>query len=183
MEKSKTVCFTGHRPEKLNFLENDLKYNVLLQTLNRVVTRLSELGYTHFISGMARGFDIWAAETVCNLKNKNQDVKLFCAIPFPNQASTWRVIDRQRWKKIKNCSDGEIVISSSYSKGCFHARNRYMVDNSDIVVCLYDGTKGGTSYTVDYALKNNKIVIKIHPDTFDVTIISDRTFEKKSSSL
>jgi uncharacterized phage-like protein YoqJ len=177
MEKSKTVCFTGHRPEKLNFSENDSKYNILLQTINRVISRLYQLGYTRFISGMARGFDTWAAETVCNLKSKNQDVKLFCAIPFPNQATSWRAIDRQRWEAIKNCSDGEKIVSTSYNKGCFHARNRYMVDNSDVVVCFYDGSKGGTAYTVDYALKNNKIVVRIHPDTFEVTIISDRTFD------
>jgi uncharacterized phage-like protein YoqJ len=132
---------------------------------------------------MARGFDTWAAETVCKLKSENQDIELFCAIPFPSQAKSWSSVDRQRWEAIKNCSDAENIVSPSYNKGCFHARNRYMVDNSDVVVCFYDGSKGGTAYTVDYALKNNKIVVRIHPDTFEVTIISDRTFEKPSLSM
>jgi len=52
-----------------------------------------------------------------------------------------------------------------------------MVDKADVVVCAYDGQSGGTAYTVNYALKQNKIVIQINPSTAQVTIISKRTFE------
>lgn len=38
-----------------------------------------------------------------------------------------------------------------------------MVDNADVVVCAFNGKSGGTAYTVDYALKQNKIVIQIDP--------------------
>lgn len=38
-----------------------------------------------------------------------------------------------------------------------------MVDKADVVVCAYDGQQGGTAYTVNYALKQNKIVIQINP--------------------
>lgn len=52
-----------------------------------------------------------------------------------------------------------------------------MVDKADVVVCAYDGHPGGTAYTVNYALKQNKIVIQINPLTAKVSIISQRTFE------
>ena len=51
-----------------------------------------------------------------------------------------------------------------------------MVDKADVVVCAFDGQSGGTAYTVDYALKQNKIVIQIDPKTNAVSIISKRNF-------
>ena len=43
-----------------------------------------------------------------------------------------------------------------------------MVDKADVVVCAFNGKSGGTAYTVDYALKQNKIVIQINPETSEV---------------
>ena len=69
------------------------------------------------------------------------------------------------------------MVSEHYSSDCFIARNGYMVDKADVVVWAYDGQSGGTAYTVNYALKQNKIVIQINPSTAQVTIISKRTFD------
>jgi len=42
-------------------------------------------------------------------------------------------------------------------------RNEYMVDNSNIVIAVWDGTKGGTYNCVKYAEKLGKEVIIINP--------------------
>ncbi len=173
----KTVCFTGYRPEKLDFTENDEKYRALVGNLKIVVRRLFTLGYTNYISGMARGFDMWAAEAVCTLKKENDSVKLSCAIPFPSQAKSWTDEEKTRYNDILDFSDEKIVISPTYTRDSFHKRNRYMVDNSDVVVCLYDGTSGGTAYTVNYALKKGKVVIQIHAKTLAVTVISENKLQ------
>ena len=52
-----------------------------------------------------------------------------------------------------------------------------MVDNVDVVVCAFNGKSGGTAYTVDYALKQDKIVIQIDPETSEVSMLSKRSFE------
>lgn len=39
-------------------------------------------GYTTFISGMAKGVDIWAAEIVLDRRAQNPDIKLVCAVPY-----------------------------------------------------------------------------------------------------
>ena len=52
-----------------------------------------------------------------------------------------------------------------------------MVDKADVVVCAYDGQSGGTAYTVDYAIKHDKIVIQINPSTLKVDIISNKCFD------
>jgi uncharacterized phage-like protein YoqJ len=45
-----------------------------------------------------------------------------------------------------------------------------MVDNSEYLIAVYDGSKkGGTAYTVEYALKKERKNIIIHPDTLAVT--------------
>ncbi len=170
----KTVCFTGHRPEKLNFTENDIRFERFENLLFKIVDRLSLLGCENFISGMARGFDIWAAEAVCLLKEK-KEVRLVCAVPFPEQSKSWAKSERQRWNNIISHSDDVVIIFEKYRKSCFHERNRYMVDNSHVVVCLYDGTSGGTAYTVNYALKKGKVVIQIDPNTFKVSFLGEKT--------
>lgn len=38
-----------------------------------------------------------------------------------------------------------------------------MTDKADLVIALYDGTKGGTKNCVDYAKKRNKEILIINP--------------------
>ncbi len=53
-------------------------------------------------------------------------------------------------------------MSENYTSDCMLKRNRYMVDNSDIVIAVWDGRSGsGTGATVNYAKKQGKKVIII----------------------
>lgn len=56
-------CFTGHRPEKLGVTEEKIK-----MLLSSAVDDAIERGISTFITGMARGFDLWAAEVVLQKK-------------------------------------------------------------------------------------------------------------------
>jgi len=68
------------------------------------------------------------------------------------------------------------LISPEYHRGCYHARNRYMVDNADRVIAVYDGSSsGGTAYTVDYARKQGKEIIIINPFTLEQTHVPAAT--------
>ena len=71
------VCFTGHRPEKLTRHECQV-----IRGLEAAIKKAIADGYKVFISGMAPGVDIWAAEIVLQLRDKGADIKLICAIPF-----------------------------------------------------------------------------------------------------
>lgn len=169
------VSFTGYRPEKLPFCEGeDEKYLCFRKTLYKVIKRLAELGYTHFISGIAMGFDTWVAEDVLALKKEVPEVTLECAVPFPEQADKWPREDKIRRSRIIESSDSVVVTSLEYTKSAYFKRNRYMVDNSEVVVCCYDGKSGGTAYTVEYARKKAKTVIQINPSDFVVTVVSGK---------
>lgn len=167
------VAFTGYRPEKMPFKEgkNDPQYVKFRSVFHSVILRLVEHGCTHFISGVAQGFDTWAAEEILDLRKHNKSLSLECVIPFPGQADSWEPAEKERRYKILIASDSSVITSERYNKGCFFTRNRYMVDKADIIVCAFDGQRGGTAYTVNYALKHNKTVIQINPDTNTVTLI------------
>ena len=175
-----TVAFTGYGPNKLPFAEDkkDELYLAFRKRLRQVIDRLVERGYTEYVSGVAMGFDTWVAEDVIEVRKNNPNIRLECAIPCPNQDKNWSFRDKVRRKKILYHADSKPVICEHYNDQCFHIRNRYMVDKADVVVCCYDGQKGGTGYTVNYALKADKIVVQINPNTTAVTILSRRNFDQ-----
>lgn len=110
-------------------------------------------------------------------RRKTKKITLECVIPFPGQADSWEKADQKRKYNILTAADKAVITSEQYNRGCFFTRNRYMVDNADVVVCAFNGKSGGAAYTVDYALKQNKIVIQIDPETSEVSMLSKRSFE------
>ncbi len=64
--------------------------------------------------------------------------------------------------------DDVIVLNKHYKSGCYHERNRYMVDNSSKLICYYDGSSGGTRYTVGYAKKQSIEIINLCNDYTEV---------------
>ena len=86
----KTCAFTGHRPKGLGYLESDERCAALKEKLRSLIIRMiEEEGVTHFISGMAQGVDMYAAEIVLELKEKHPQITLECAIPYERQAVRW----------------------------------------------------------------------------------------------
>lgn len=63
-KKQHRCCFTGHRPNKLNYSESEIK-----PLLEKAIDNAIADGYVTFITGMAKGTDIWAAEIVLQKKS------------------------------------------------------------------------------------------------------------------
>ena len=139
-------CFTGHRPEKLNASEN-----LITSALEKEIILAIDSGFTTFISGMARGVDIWAAETILRLRDSGLDIKLICASPFPGFEKNWSEDWKQRYLEIIHRADLVRFISNHYSRDCFQKRNIWMVNHSALVIAAYNGSLGGTKNTIDYA--------------------------------
>ena len=162
----KTCCFTGHRPRKLPFGsdETDERCVKLKNTLYAKARELIENeGVTKFISGLALGVDTFAAEAVLLLKEEFPEIILEAAIPCEDQPAFWKTSDRTRYYKIAERCDISTVLQKRYTNGCMQKRNRYMVDNSDIVIAVWDGSSGGTELTVRYAEKTGKKILPILP--------------------
>lgn len=159
MELEHCCCFTGHRPDRLPWGEDeeDFRCRKVKEALFQTIEQLYENGVRHFISGMARGGDLYFAETVLTLQERWEDITLECARPCESQAHRWPKQEQERYESIINRCNYETLVQHRYDRGCMMRRNRYMVDHSDWVIALYDGVpKGGTAQTLAYAMKQGK---------------------------
>ncbi len=163
---STTLCFTGHRSQKLpwGFNENDSRCKAMKVILRNEIECAIQKGYKTFLCGMALGFDTICAETVLDLKKRYGGIKLICALPCKTQDIKWQDKDRKRYKKILKKADGIRCIYDEYTgEECMFERNRYMVNNSSLIIALYGGFSGGTKSTIDYARGRGLEIIIIKP--------------------
>ena len=170
-EFEKVCCFTGYRPEKFPFKLNrgNAEYNAFENRLIETVFSLPDEECYTFLSGMAMGFDIIAAEAVLLLKCRNPHIKLICALPFEEQGLGFPEPWRERHEKILYSADKVIKVSEDYFAGCYAKRNTFMVDNSDYVVTWFDGKHGGTENTLKYAAKKRRHIINLNDDYDEYT--------------
>lgn len=158
-----TCCFTGHRPQSLpwGFNEQDERCLKMKEQLKMEIINAIENGYTTFISGMALGFDMICAEMVLELKKTFPHIKLIGAIPCKTQDKLWKEKDKQRYRSLLAQLDGIRCIYDDYiGHECMLERNHFMINNSSLVIALFNGRNGGTKKTLDYAkIHGLKIII------------------------
>lgn len=163
-----TCCFSGHRPDKLAFGYDESRPEciALKQSLIECVQRLIRQGYTIFISGMAQGSDIFFAEAVLALKRTFPHIRLEAAVPYRGQERRWSPAYQRRYRNILSQADSAVVLHEKYVRGCMMRRNRYMVDNSSLLIAVYGGESGGTKNTIAYAVSRDLTVVWFNPQTY-----------------
>lgn len=161
---SKTCCFSGHRPKSFpwGYNEKDKRCVFIKSRIEEEIRRAIALGYTRFIAGGAVGVDMWCAETVLMLKKEFPNIRLVIAMPFMNYAEHFGRNDKKRLIRLIDESDERVLTADENDTSPltlkYYRRNEYMVDNSSMLIAVYedDGKKrGGTRYTVNYAMKND----------------------------
>ena len=164
MDASRTCCFTGHRPDKLpwGLDESDQRCAAIKRSLTRELEGLYRRGFRHFISGMAQGCDLYFAEAALALREQHPDLTVEGAVPCPTQADRWRSDQRRRRDILARC-DLETVVQQHYDRFCMLRRDRYMVDRSAAVLAVFDGTPGGTQYTLNYAMDKKLEILLLDP--------------------
>lgn len=147
----KTTCsFTGHRVLKKDFDEYKLK-EVIKQAVKR--------GYKTFLIGMAKGFDMKCFETLLSLNNSN--LEIIACVPCDNQSEKYSEEDKVKYENLLKKSSKIIKINNKYFNGCMQIRNRFMIDNSSLLIAYMYAERGGTLYTVNYAKKLNREIIYV----------------------
>ena len=166
-------CFTGHRAlsetERLD----------IMKKLDKLIPALAEKGCTEFNTGGALGFDTLAALMVMRAKQKYPQIKLNLYLPHPQQAEKWNSADIRMYEKIKSGADGIFYSSQGYTPDCMNSRNRALVDNADMCIAYCTQLRGGTAYTISYAMDNGKEVFNLAMDCYEeaVTFIDNISFE------
>lgn len=154
------VAISGHRPEKIP----DKQF--VRESLARAfaITEASEV-----TQGCAAGVDLISAR-----------VSWICGIPF-RAAKPWgnhkarmggssgfRISDAEAYDwMIKNASEVVNVTGVEEYPGpwAYFKRNEWMVDNTDCLIAVWDGSKSGTEHTVKYAKSQGKRIFRIDPVT------------------
>lgn len=154
MNKQKTCFFTGHRqiPEH----ERERIEKAVLENIEK----LCEIGYDTFICGGAVGFDTLCAKAVLQ-KRKEHDIKLFLYLPCNGQDKYFSEKQKEDYANIRKNADSVTVLFDKYIRGCMHARNRKMADDSSVCIAYCTSDTGGSAYTVKYAGKKSVEIIKI----------------------
>lgn len=180
-----TICFTGHRPNNrylggynINSPRNLKIANLIRKSILNIMKQNPQEKHFHFISGMALGVDTIAFRIVDMLKrgNNNNIITIECAIPFKNQACKWGQESQIEYDKMLLSSDKITFVDTlvdyklkDYKEEIYYPakmqrRNEYMVDKSDFVIAVWDGSKkGGTFNCVKYAMNYNVNIVKINP--------------------
>gem|GEM_PF-252240 len=151
---NRTCCVTGHRDISEEHLET------VHLGLRREIDRAVAEGYTRFLSGFARGADLYFAQIVAELKASNPAIRLEALLPYRA-----RLLSKEPlFQKLIAACDAVSIQSEDYIPGCFFERDRALVEAASLVIAVYDGRPaGGTRYTLRYARSVGREVRHVRP--------------------
>lgn len=136
--------------------------------------------------GMCDGADLWAAMAVIETR-KRLGIKLCCVVPFENHIDCIPARCKDDYKYVLEYADDKVVLGGVITSGrydeAFAYRNKYMVDNSDIVtaICDFRSIKsGGTFNTIKMAKEKKKYLFYLNPITCEYTFdgVPKETYEQ-----
>ena len=134
------IAVTGHRPWRLKGQEK-----MIAEWAEKQLIRLQP---SVIYDGMAQGADQIIAAVA-----KQLNIPIICCYAFPKQYYN----PTEQWVM----SDNLVHFTSfSFSKESYFIRDCFMVDQADILLCVWDGVGGGGTFlTRKYALQQNKKII------------------------
>lgn len=147
-EKNRSVAFTGHQ-------DYDGRADGILRA---VVYRLWSEGFRFFLSGMACGFDLAAAEAVLALRGECAGMELVAVVPFAGQPESFSDADKRRYADVLTAADRTVVLADSYSRDvitgvtiiwwimpCAWSRGTFAETAARVIPCVGPGIRGSKS--------------------------------------
>lgn len=152
------MALTGHRPEKLGGYRSS---NPMIRLVRNWIGQVfDDFRPSVVISGLAQGFDTWGA-----LEALERRIPLIGAVPCDDQDAKWfsREVEVYRYL-LEHCDDVCVVSPGPYVEGKMQLRNKWMVERSDFLVGLWDGSPGGTRNCIEYAIKRQRSRLIVRPE-------------------
>lgn len=155
----KKLGITGHRPKRLG-VGYDLKDIGAMRIYTILLNKIEKLNPDILISGMALGVDQWAAIAANTL-----GIPFIAAMPCDDMWRKWPQKSQDEFHSLLDKAKEKVVVSPGpYAGWKLNARNRYIVDNCDQLLAIFDGVgNGGTANAVNYATEKNKEIILVNP--------------------
>lgn len=162
LNTSTSVAFTGYRTSKIKRSTSDKNIIDTIEIeLQRIIYELYNEGYTNYIVGGSEGFDLMAAEVVLEAREMQPDINLIVAVPFKGQDDKYKPDDKRLYEKVLELADTVHYVATDFHSRAYLNRNDYMLSNSSVVVCYYNGLQGGTMYTYNRAMEKGHRVINL----------------------
>lgn len=131
------LMVTGHRTERITGREQEIK--------EWLAKKVDELKPSDCISGMAQGADQIFAEVAYE-----NNIPLICAWPYKRKLHPVE-------QKYHDYAEVNYFAFHQFQPSCYVTRDKWMVDNCDIVLAVWDGNPvGGTYDTIEYAKRKHK---------------------------
>ena len=162
MKMHKPIFCTISGADKCSF-GLDEKHPDCISLKLRLLTKIADLyseGVTDFVCNCEIGIPLWAAEMVLCSKSCH-NVKLNIVTPYETQAALWTDEWRERYYTIHEKADSVTILNKQFSDTSYNDCNRYMIDNSDIL--LWAGSE--SSDIIDYSREQKKAVIYLASET------------------
>ena len=150
-----TVSLFGHRIiEDYQFVESKLYelLRIIMQKENREVD---------FLLGRNGDFDLMAASVIRKLKKETGNENVFLTLVLPYQTAELRdntAAFESYYDSIEICE----ASAECNFKYAIVARNRDMIDRSDLVVVYVKNEFGGAHQSMKYAENNKKRIINLY---------------------
>lgn len=160
------IALTGHRPNNLaGYLLSHPFYQQLRQILMEIIEdHLQKYDTIICHCGMALGADTIWAEAIANMRHRYPSRVLFVAhIPCLNQESKWSTDAQQHYHELLKHKDDAIIYAKSYTPTCMQKRNIGMINDVDLLIAIWDGSRGGTANCVAAAKKQDISILQIKP--------------------
>ena len=163
LPRSGSLCFAGHRPEKLpqgRVLEG------LTATLQYYIFRAVLKGYTTFYTGMADGIDYLAADYLFGLRLVNPQIIVIGIQPCTDYESFFkrRGYSLPHLYAMQRGVDRLVTLpGTSWDSGIFLRRDDFMVDQCSAIIAVCDNGRSGSMHTFCYAKRRNLAYCRIYP--------------------
>lgn len=148
-----TVAFFGHR-----MIDNPFPVEQKLEKIIRELLQSKE--YVEFLIGRDGDFDQLVSSTVRRSKRAIRDDNSSLVWVMPYETAEYRdnmEAFHNYYDEVEVCG----VSANGHFKGAHQARNRDMVDRSNLVIFYVERKTSGAYQTMCYAKKHNKNIINI----------------------
>lgn len=147
------ICGTGHRPDKLGGYSQEV-FDKLVDLASEHIFKLKP---DYVISGMALGWDQALAKAAYECS-----IPFHAYIPFVGQEGRWPRESQAKYHALLHRADKVVYCNpEGYAGWKMQKRNEDMVNASDVVLALWDGSAGGTGNCIGYANKKGVEIINV----------------------
>lgn len=155
MREKLTVSFFGHR-----MISNYQSVEQKLYELLRIIMGRGDRE-VEFLVGRNGDFDLMIASVVRRLKREMNSENVFLTLVLPYETAELK----NNTEAFESFYDSIEICEASADvnfKFAITARNRDMIDRSDIVVAYVENKSGGAYQSLKYAEKNEKRIVNLY---------------------